>query len=1087
MKTTQCLEYLKPQMSTPSTNDRPPERRPQPSHPPAWPLRPGPGWGTFGLALLLILAAAATAAATETVPVNLTLTSPGTYNVLNSSLTIYVEQLDQSESGTGNPMNASGNVTASLGITFNPTSGAVNSVDQLTYTGGTIALTDPHYVVTGYTYLLLPAGGFNVDGSSLQATEYTTNAPSSVSGGSFNASDHEHLLIGGTLTVTGTGLIGSSMSPNPTVVAPSAQYPIALLPSGSGTVTVTLASLVNRVGTYNVTVLMPANCPERTVYPSPGYPDIGAVIGMQTSGTLQFTGTFTRVIPATDTWDGSGDMNWTQPDSTSWSGQTFYSGDTAQFLGAGLGTVNIPTNVTPAAVIVNASGNYNFAGAGGFGGSGGLTKSGTGEVTLTGSYGYSGSTVINAGTVEVQGSFYPAYSYYKFTPTVMRSGTIVALSELQFFLNGVWTPAASVTNPGGNNPNGSAEAPANANDNNVTTKWTDLNGGALIYHFSSPQSFNAYNFSTDNCCTERDPIRWKVEGSNDGSTWTMVDDKTGADQSITTSYESWAGPGNTRFPGWTIPGSVGKAPVSIAGGATLRLNYPTVLPPVWANISGAGTLDLNSAQPVNASADWGTLSLGSGFTGKLLLENGRVDTIPTELGGTSAVEVRSGAQVLFYDGTLNLNTYTYPQSYTIAGTGWGESAYPAALRAAGQSAILNGPVTLAGDATVLQDAGSQLTFNGIISGGYNLTVQASDQPVIFGAANTYNGATVVTAGTLQLSHSLALQSSTLNLAGGTIAFDSSVGSHAFTFGGLSGSGDIGLQDNSFNSVTVSVGNNNASTAYSGNLTGGGALTKSGTGTLTLGGASTYTGSTTVNAGTLAVNGSLNTGSGTYSDNSGGTLRLNGSFTTGGDVSVTGTLGGAGTINAYVTVYGTVFPNSPGGTLTVANSLSLFGATVMAVNRDSGSPLSDRLSASTLYRYSSLVVTNTGIHSLRSGDTLTLFNWTSASGSFSPVTLPPLMPGLTWVNNLSTSGTLSISGTGTPPRIRSSVYSGSNVTFSGTGGVARGTYYVLASTNAAAPKSSWTPVATNLFDASGNFSFSAGVNSSPRRFYAIAVP
>jgi hypothetical protein len=197
--------------------------------------------------------------------------------------------------------------------------------------------------------------------------------------------------------------------------------------------------------------------------------------------------------------------------------------------------------------------------------------------------------------------------------------------------------------------------------------------------------------------------------------------------------------------------------------------------------------------------------------------------------------------------------------------------------------------------------------------------------------------------------------------------------------------------------------------------------------------------------------------------------------------------GAGTINANVSVYGTLFPNSPGGTLTVNGTLSLFAKTVMAVNRDSGTPRSDRVSAGTLYRYSSLLVTNTGVTSLRSGDSFTLFSAPSASGSFSPVSLPPLMPGLSWVNHISTSGTLSVTGTAVPPRIGSCVYSSPNATFSGTGGVARGTYYVLASTNVAAPKSGWTPVATNLFDASGNFSFSTSVGSGPRRFYAIDVP
>ena len=54
-------------------------------------------------------------------------------------------------------------------------------------------------------------------------------------------------------------------------------------------------------------------------------------------------------LPATAavTWDGSTNMNWTQPDATSWSGGTYASGDDASFLGAGAGAVmDEPTGKT---------------------------------------------------------------------------------------------------------------------------------------------------------------------------------------------------------------------------------------------------------------------------------------------------------------------------------------------------------------------------------------------------------------------------------------------------------------------------------------------------------------------------------------------------------------------------------------------------------------------------------------------------------------------------------------------------------------------------------------------------------------------
>ena len=59
---------------------------------------------------------------------------------------------------------------------------------------------------------------------------------------------------------------------------------------------------------------------------------------------------------------------------------------------------------------------------------------------------------------------------------------------------------------------------------------------------------------------------------------------------------------------------------------------------------------------------------------------------------------------------------------------------------------------------------------------------------------------------------------------------------------------------------------------------------------------------------------------------------------------------------------------------------------------------------------------------------------------------------------------------------------------GTNGVAGSTYYVLSSTNAALPVASWTSVATNVFDAGGNFSFTNAVEATiPALFYLLESP
>ena len=105
--------------------------------------------------------------------------------------------------------------------------------------------------------------------------------------------------------------------------------------------------------------------------------------------------------------------------------------------------------------------------------------------------------------------------------------------------------------------------------------------------------------------------------------------------------------------------------------------------------------------------------------------------------------------------------------------------------------------------------------------------------------------------TLVLGNGAALQNSTLNYTAGTLRFDSAVSSNEFTFGGLTGTASIGLTNTSGGAITLSLGNNNSTTTYTGALSDagtGGALKKIGTGTLTLGGANSYSGATTVSAG-----------------------------------------------------------------------------------------------------------------------------------------------------------------------------------------------------------------------------------------------
>lgn len=155
----------------------------------------------------------------------------------------------------------------------------------------------------------------------------------------------------------------------------------------------------------------------------------------------------------------------------------------------------------------------------------------------------------------------------------------------------------------------------------------------------------------------------------------------------------------------------------------------------------------------------------------------------------------------------------------------------------------------------------------MISGTGSVTKLGAGTITLTGA-NTYSGLTTLTTGTLALGNVNALQNSTLETgASGAQAVTFAVsGSNTYNIGGLQGGDAVDLGLN-----RISVGANNASTTYSGAISGDGGtvgftggLTKVGTGTLTLSGSSSYSGETYIRSGTVnianlsnyGVNGSL---------------------------------------------------------------------------------------------------------------------------------------------------------------------------------------------------------------------------------------
>src|ERR1700754_1139750 len=76
----------------------------------------------------------------------------------------------------------------------------------------------------------------------------------------------------------------------------------------------------------------------------------------------------------------------------------------------------------------------------------------------------------------------------------------------------------------------SAEGSPHLVDNDITTKFLSFNYNPNFWfqlQFPTAEVVNEYTFTSGNDSPERDPKDWNLQGSNDGTTWTTLDTRTG--------------------------------------------------------------------------------------------------------------------------------------------------------------------------------------------------------------------------------------------------------------------------------------------------------------------------------------------------------------------------------------------------------------------------------------------------------------------------------------------------------------------------------------------------------------------------------
>jgi autotransporter-associated beta strand protein len=470
-------------------------------------------------------------------------------------------------------------------------------------------------------------------------------------------------------------------------------------------------------------------------------------------------------------------------------------------------------------------------------------------------------------------------------------------------------------------------------------------------------------------------VSLSVGGNNAGTTFSGELSGSGSLTKIGTGTLTLGGnlalAGSVTVSGGTVNQSGGylQAPTVIVDGGAYNLSGTGQLSAasLYVGYSGAGTFNQTGGTDTLTSALYLGTKPGSSGTYNLV---GGLLIVPSVVQGSGS-------------GSLNI-TGGILTGLTSGGT----LSLPIILTTSGSSGTFDTPI-------------SSLTVAGQISGSGGLTKTGSATLVLAGD-NTYSGNTTVAQGAVQLSNANAVQNSTVVLnVNSRLLFSGSIG--AFNVGSIAGSGSLALSDTGGNAITLVTGGNNASTTYSGPVSGAGTLVKEGSGRLLLTNAITLTGPTDIQNGVFA---SANPFPGPITFSTpGGTLQAAGSaFAVSTNVLIdTGVTATIDTQQYSLLVTGAI---------SGAGNLNKIGAGTLMLDA------SDSFTGSTTISQGTLQLVNSGALAISTLDT-------SGGGSLSFGTLNSVAFG-----GLQGSGSLTLTGIGGGPVTLAVGGNGANTTVSG---------------------------------------------------------